>query len=54
MATRPLRCRLGFHDYVRRPAGDERPGGPGRQVCRVCGRERELTLDGIPPGFVGG
>ncbi|MGY1632697.1 hypothetical protein ACI784_13425 [Geodermatophilus sp. SYSU D01186] len=54
MATKPLRCRFGFHAYVRRHPPGERAEGPDHQVCRSCGRQRHLTTEGVPPGFVGG
>jgi hypothetical protein len=50
MASKPLRCRLGFHDYVRRHQEQGQRGTPERQVCRRCGRETEI---GLPVSILG-
>jgi hypothetical protein len=48
MTEKPLRCRLGLHSYVAEHPADELLRGPGMQVCRRCGKRRDLTSD-MPP-----
>lgn len=52
-ARKPLRCRLGLHAYVQRRPEDERLRGPDHQVCRRCGKHRDIDSTIIPPGVVG-
>lgn len=47
-------CHLGIHAYVHAHPVDERWHGPNHQVCRRCGKRRELGFSRIPPGFFGG
>jgi len=42
MSGKPVRCRLGWHNYVKQPPADERSHGPNDQVCRLCGKRRSL------------
>jgi hypothetical protein len=49
MSSMQLRCRLGLHSYVRRHPDDERLQGPGQQVCRRCGKRRDLDGGMAPP-----
>ena len=53
MTEKPLRCRIGLHSYVAEHPADERLRGPGMQVCRRCGKRRDLTSD-LPPAALGG
>ena len=53
MTEKPLRCRLGLHSYVGEHPADELLKGPGMQVCRRCGKRRDLTSDMPPPAFTG-
>jgi len=53
MATKPLRCRLGMHAYVRARPTAERPPGPDNKVCRLCGKHLG-DMFGIPPAAIGG
>jgi hypothetical protein len=53
MTEKPLRCRLGLHSYVAEHPADERLKGPGMQVCRRCGKRRDLTSDMPPSAFTG-
>ena len=50
---RPLPCRLGLHAYVQRHREDERLRGPDHQVCRRCGKRRDIDTTIIPPGAAG-
>jgi len=49
VAGKPWRCRLGRHDYVRQHPADERLQGPASQVCRRCGKGRNLDDGKVPP-----
>ena len=54
MATKPWRCVIGLHSYVRAHPADERLQSPDRQVCRRCGKQAGDLL-GIPAtGLDGG
>jgi hypothetical protein len=53
VTSKPVRCRLGLHAYVRRHPVDERSEGPDHQVCQMCGKQRGPAPD-VPPGFLGG
>jgi hypothetical protein len=50
---KPLLCRLALHSYVQRHPEDERLRGPDHQVCRRCGRQRDIGTTIIPPGVMG-
>ena len=53
MTQKPLRCVLGLHSYVGEHPAEERLRGPGMQVCRRCGKRRDLTSDMPPTAFMG-
>ena len=53
MASKPIRCLLGFHSFVRQHPTDERFAGPPRQVCRLCGKGRNLDDAKVPPAVFG-
>ena len=53
MTDKPLRCRIGVHSYVAEHPAEERLRGPGMQVCRLCGKRRDLTSDMPPSAFMG-
>ncbi|WP_456857490.1 hypothetical protein [Geodermatophilus sp. SYSU D00691] len=53
MAAKAFRCRMGLHAYVKAHPADERPHGPdAAEVCLRCGKRREGTIGGLPPGVV--
>jgi hypothetical protein len=39
---------MGLHSYVRAHPADERYEGPDQQVCRLCGKGRDVV--GHPTG----
>jgi hypothetical protein len=49
---KPLLCRIGVHAYVQRRPEDERLRGPDHQVCRRCGKHRDVDTTVVPPGFL--
>ena len=51
MPTKPFRCKVGLHSYVREHPPDERPHRPGGEVCRLCGKHRGEP--GIPQSILG-
>jgi hypothetical protein len=53
MAGRDLRCLVGLHSYVRQHPAGERLAGPARQVCRRCGKNRDLDHANVPPAVFG-
>ena len=53
MARKPWTCLIGVHSYVREHPAGERLQGPGREVCRRCGKRRQDLL-AIPSGGLGG
>ena len=51
MAGKPLRSKVGLHDYVREHPPDERIDRSRGEVCRMCGKHRGAS--GIPPAILG-
>ena len=43
MTGRPLLCRVGFHAWARADPERGPAQGPVQQVCRACGRQREVV-----------